>query len=388
MPSSPILQACANTTSPRCVRCWLNCTPGRDPRSRLASVCLAHLERLAPQVVAVELQEIEGDENDVLVVAAMPQHLKARHPVLIAAHRLAIDQAAARLQLVHGLDDERVAGRPVMPVPGQQPDADRHGIAPRHQPIAVVLDLMHPVRPDRRSLARGWQAGLDEAGERHATPFRHTNSRPKLTGQAVRNSPRSDTHALCTPALASSTVYCASSRHPDQNVAGRYSFQIINQTRRTLHAHAQTRRSCSTHGLLTRTSCRCSRHGAVIHPTCRQWGKISATRDENNGGQIEPAELRRVYPVQAAETSRTDELIAELRARLEDMRHALATATANAETWRAAFEREQTQRALPAPSTNAQRLALPAPKPAETPAADAPPPSRLRHTWRWLRSTG
>ena len=32
--------ACSNTSSPRCVRCSLNCSPGRDPRSRLASVCL------------------------------------------------------------------------------------------------------------------------------------------------------------------------------------------------------------------------------------------------------------------------------------------------------------------------------------------------------------
>ncbi len=193
---------------------------------------------------------------------------------------------------------------------------------------------------------------------------------------------------ICTPALASSTVYCASSRHPDPKVASRYSFQIINQTRRTLHAHAQTRRSTPpmAYSLARAADAVGMARSSILRAV--NGGKISATRDENNEGQIEPAELRRVYPVPAADTSRTDELIAELRARLEDMRHALATATANAETWRAAFEREQTQRALPAPSTNAQRLALPAPKPAETPAADAPLPSRLRHTWRWLRSTG
>jgi hypothetical protein len=52
-------------------------------------------------------------------VAAMPQLVKARHPVLVTAHRLAVDQAAAHLQFVHGPDDERVAGCPVMPVPGQ-----------------------------------------------------------------------------------------------------------------------------------------------------------------------------------------------------------------------------------------------------------------------------
>jgi len=61
----------------------------------------------------VNLQQIEGDENDVLVVAAMPQ-------------------AASRLQFVHSLDDERVAGSPVMLVPGQQPDARRHWFDTRH----------------------------------------------------------------------------------------------------------------------------------------------------------------------------------------------------------------------------------------------------------------
>ena len=29
----------------------------------LARVCLAHLERLAPQVLAIELQQIEGNEE-------------------------------------------------------------------------------------------------------------------------------------------------------------------------------------------------------------------------------------------------------------------------------------------------------------------------------------
>jgi hypothetical protein len=94
-------------------------------------------------------------------VAAMPQLVKARHPVLVAAHRLAVDQTAAHLQFVHGPDDERVAGCPVMPVLGQQPDADRQGIASCHQPITIVLDLMHPVRPGWRSLARRWQAGFN-----------------------------------------------------------------------------------------------------------------------------------------------------------------------------------------------------------------------------------
>jgi hypothetical protein len=38
--------------------------------------------------------------------------------------------------------------------------------------------------------------------------------------------------------------------------------------------------------------------------------------------------------------------------------------------------------------TVAQRLALPAPKPAAETPATPPEVSRLRRTWRWLRATG
>jgi hypothetical protein len=54
-----------------------------------------------------------------------------------------------------------------VPVPGQQPDADRQGIASGHQPIAIVLDLMHPSRPGWRSVTRRWQAGFDNGRQGH-----------------------------------------------------------------------------------------------------------------------------------------------------------------------------------------------------------------------------
>jgi hypothetical protein len=90
----------------------------------------------------------------------------------------------------------------------------------------------------------------------------------------------------------------------------------------------------------------------------------------------------RVYPAApAVASSHTDELIAELRARLDDMRAALAAAERNAETWPVAFEREQAQRALPTPSTDAQQAVH----------QDEQPPgelSRFRRAWRWMRATG
>ena len=72
---------------------------------------------------------------------------------------------------------------------------DHSGIAPRHQPIALVLDLVNPVRPGRWLLT--WQAGFNEGGRGRQHHFA-TNWRPKRIGQAVRNSPRGTwRHGCC-----------------------------------------------------------------------------------------------------------------------------------------------------------------------------------------------
>src|SRR5262245_417622 len=87
-------------------------------------------------------------------------------------------------------------------------------------------------------------------------------------------------------------------------------------------------------------------------------GKISATRDEHGQWQIDPAELHRVYPPAASTDAeqrreqrfapnRTDELVAQLREQLADMRNERDRARTDADAWRVAFEREQAQRALP-----------------------------------------
>ena len=140
-------------------------------------------------------------------------------------------------------------------------------------------------------------------------------------------------------------------------------------------------------------------------------GKISATRDEHGQWQIDPAEMHRVYPpvasnpeeqrseqryAPAQQRDRTDELVAELRARLEDMRNERDRARTDADTWRTAFERELAQRALPAPGNVGQ---APETTPAtpdlqlrkrSVPLVSQPDaqPSRVRRAWRWMRATG
>ena len=59
--------------------------------------------------------------------------------------------------MVHGFHYEREAVGPVVAPPGQQPNA--HGIAPGHEPVAVVLDFVNPVQP-----AGGLSAGDGRLG--------------------------------------------------------------------------------------------------------------------------------------------------------------------------------------------------------------------------------
>jgi hypothetical protein len=53
-------------------------------------------------------------------------------------------------------------GCPVVAAAGEQANANR--IATRHQPIAVMLNLVDPIGTGRRLVGGGWKAGFDKAG--------------------------------------------------------------------------------------------------------------------------------------------------------------------------------------------------------------------------------
>lgn len=65
------------------------------PWRAIASAHLAVLEWFARQILAVELAQIEGAQDHMLVIAALARVRKQRHGLVIAAHRLAVDQAGS-----------------------------------------------------------------------------------------------------------------------------------------------------------------------------------------------------------------------------------------------------------------------------------------------------
>jgi hypothetical protein len=88
----------------------------RDGRIRLS---------LAPQVVAVQLDEIEGIEKHAGVVPPVADAIKARHAVAAACDRLTVDDAGTRAQPRQRLDDQREAAGEIVAGPAveSQPGA-------------------------------------------------------------------------------------------------------------------------------------------------------------------------------------------------------------------------------------------------------------------------
>ena len=95
MPSRPILQAWANTVGPSADVLVETQAGGGTPQHR-DERGLARFERFAPQVVAVQLDEVEGVQEHPVVMAAVADPVEARHAVVIATHGLAVDEERGR----------------------------------------------------------------------------------------------------------------------------------------------------------------------------------------------------------------------------------------------------------------------------------------------------
>ena len=121
-------------------------------------------------------------------------------------------------------------------------------------------------------------------------------------------------------------------------------------------------------------------------------GKLSATRREDGSWAIDGAELARYVEVNGhrfrAETGADEKsaTVAELCARAElaeqrlaDLKEALADMRRQRDDM--AEQRDKWE-------TVAQRLALPAPKPAAETPETPPEASRLRRAWRWMQARG
>ena len=146
MPSSPMRQTCRKMMGPSPSRCSTNRMPRRwDLPSSFASRRLRSVNGRSRQVDTIVLDQIKGVQRRLMAPALASERAEVGCSVLISDHGLAIDQERCRLDAAGSVCDSREAVRPIM-TPAREA-AHPLAVAPYHQTIAIVLDLMNPVRP-------------------------------------------------------------------------------------------------------------------------------------------------------------------------------------------------------------------------------------------------
>ena len=120
-------------------------------------------ERLSSQIMAVEVQEIEGKEHEPVRrrVDGRSKGIEIGDAVLILDDHLAIDQGRFAGQLAASIDHPPIGPRPVITVAGE--GSDLAAIDDYQGAIAVVFDLVNPALPCRRFRDEGREFRLDEA---------------------------------------------------------------------------------------------------------------------------------------------------------------------------------------------------------------------------------
>jgi hypothetical protein len=78
----------------------------RRSREHAGQRALPHVQRVTPQVVAVEFDQVEGVEENAIIVVPVTDAVEARDAVLAAGDRFAVDDAGPGAQLRDRLDDQ------------------------------------------------------------------------------------------------------------------------------------------------------------------------------------------------------------------------------------------------------------------------------------------
>src|SRR6516164_7753030 len=112
--------------------------PGHDRCER----GLADLKRIMPQVVAVQLDQVEGVQERAVIMAAVANEIERGNAVVIAGDSFAVDDAGARAQPGERINDQREAVSEIIARAAVEPHL-RASLA-GNDAEAVVLDLVQP----------------------------------------------------------------------------------------------------------------------------------------------------------------------------------------------------------------------------------------------------
>src|SRR5262249_32706740 len=109
MPSSPILHAMGEDGRAVALDMRVEPDAGAGLGDDRCERGLADLKRIAPHVVSVQFDQVEGVEEDALVSALMADEIERGNTVVIAGDSLPVDDAGARAQSGERTNDQREA---------------------------------------------------------------------------------------------------------------------------------------------------------------------------------------------------------------------------------------------------------------------------------------
>jgi hypothetical protein len=101
---------------------------------------LAHGKRIAPQIIAVQLDQIERPHEHVAIVAAVSDAVEQRDTIGTACNSFPVDNAGPGLQPRERFDNERKSVGQIITGATLEPHA--LAILPSDHPEAVVLDFV------------------------------------------------------------------------------------------------------------------------------------------------------------------------------------------------------------------------------------------------------
>src|SRR5262249_52814205 len=104
---------------------------------------LADLKRIAPQVIAVQLNEVEGVEKHTVISAVVTDEIERSNAVVIAGDSFAINDAGAGAQACQRLDNQRKATGEVVARTTVEPHS--RAVLPGDNPKTIVLNLVQPL---------------------------------------------------------------------------------------------------------------------------------------------------------------------------------------------------------------------------------------------------
>jgi hypothetical protein len=100
---------------------------------------LAHFQRITPQVVPVQLNQVEGVEEGTVVVTVVANEIERCHAVVVASNRLPIDE---RTQAGQRLDAESKSARLDLTI---GPTSSQPSAAAARSPFTVVSEAARQI---------------------------------------------------------------------------------------------------------------------------------------------------------------------------------------------------------------------------------------------------